>query len=107
MTAVSALSNETIFLPVQDNNPSTGNVVINTYPVSVALTGGTTPGTLDWHTATWETLPISIEDQQYYLAKLSIGPASLPLTVGHYKIWIKIVLPAGDVVTQANILTIY
>lgn len=98
---ISSLSVQYVKVPVratvngQPHDP-TGDVV------QIAIVGhDVTPAPADWHTGSWETTP-----QGEYLARLLVGPGQLPLAVGFYDVWVKIVDNPETPVLEAGILRV-
>ncbi len=64
---------------------------------------GSTPGTSDWHTGSWDTTPSGA-----YVAQVLVGPTGgVALTRGTYAVWVKVVDNPEIPVAQTGTLTIY
>jgi hypothetical protein len=109
LPAVSALSNEVIWVPVRSDHPISGAAVLTSYTVEIAVTTGD-PGALDWKAATWEASTKTIGGVAYYLARIEIGPngGALTLTDGvTYQVHARVTTAGEKPVVYAGALQAY
>jgi hypothetical protein len=89
---ISALSQETILVPVQE--VVSGTVVdTTTYPVQMALLGDTVqPGDSDWLPAVWETNSLT----HLHSAAVTVGPGTTLTLIANksYRPWVKVFAPS-------------
>lgn len=99
---VSSASTQYVFVPV------TGTLLGSSYdptgdPVSLAFVSlGVTPGSGDWHTATWQTVNSS------NLAVCLVGPANggVMLDAGVWVVWVRVTATPEVPILQAGYLNV-
>jgi hypothetical protein len=104
LKSIPSLSTEPIQVSVSATvNGSAINLTSDT--VQFAFTSGVSPGPTDWHNGTWEAL--SYAGSTVYIAECQIGPGSaVPLAVGTWTVWVKVIDNPDVPVRQVGLLQI-
>lgn len=99
-------TNETVYLPVRNDRPASGEYDLSGTTVEIALpVEGVAPST--WSSTTWETGTWRRGDERYHLAKVVIGSGGFTITAGNtYRAWCRIGGASGAVVKGGTVKAI-
>lgn len=102
---IPSVSNQDVWLPVSDTSPDGTIVNPSGGTVEAAYTNGSDPST--WTGAVWETEPVVMDDLTYYLVRVGIGSAGLPIPKGYWFLWLKLNFITPSIVVRHSSILIY